>query len=244
MRIYPRGWAGRTVAVVGATGGVGEGVAAAFVRAGARVVAVSRSTERLAALTDRLRQAGDGVVEPLVVDVLVATPGAITRTVVERFGQLDAVVVSVGNPVGPRNPDVLALEDTDFLAMVRDNELAGLRALRAFVPATKREGVVVHLIGFSSEVPFPQNPLMGSTNAGVRSLVTSLAVQRADTGPDVYALIIGVVRTRARRAAGIDNPRWLEGAQIGEFAMGLAARRPAESVHYMLDPGTASVSRR
>lgn len=227
---------GRTAAVIGATGGVGEGICRALVAAGATVVAVGRSTARLQELTDRLGERDR--VRPLVVDLAVDEPAAISQRVRREFGDLDLVVVSVGAAAAGRPPAVLEITDHQFLETLTGNELAALRALRAFVPATAADGAVVGLVGFSGEVPFPQNPLIGASNAGIRSLLMTLGADLAGHGPRVTALVIGVVRTRARQAVGIDHPDWLTGDQVGERIVQIYDGGDS-GVDHLLDPASA-----
>lgn len=226
---------GRTAAVIGASGGVGEGISRALLAAGATVVTVGRSADRLRELAGRL-DGGDRV-KPLVVDLAAQEPADISRQVTEQFGLLDLVVVSVGAAAAGRPPAVLDITDEQFLEIVTGNELASLRALRAFVPVTAPHGAVVGLVGLSGEVPFPQNPLIGASNAGIRSLLLSLGAQLADRGPRIQALTIGVVRTRARQAAGIDHQDWLTGDQVGERIIELYGRA-GSGADRLLDPAS------
>ena len=226
---------GRTAAVIGATGGVGEGISRALLAAGATVVTVGRSADRLRELADRLN--GGERVQSLVVDLAKDEPADISKQVMLRFGLLDLVVVSVGASLAGRPPAVLDITDEQFLEIVTGNELAGLRALRAFVPVTAPQGAVVGLVGLSGEMPFPQNPLIGASNAGIRSLLLSLGAQLADRGPRIRALTLGGVRTRARQAAGIDHPDWLTGDQVGERVIELY-ERAGSGTDRLLDPAS------
>lgn len=226
---------GRVVAIAGATGGVGEGITRAALAAGATVLAIGRSPDSLAELGERVGGAERFV--PLATDLAATEPFAVTQSIRELMGAVDLSVISLGaSPSSPPSP-VLQVSDEEFLEVVRTNEMMTLRALRALVPATRRDGAVVGLVGFSGEAPFPQNPVIGASNAGARSLLMSLGAQLADSGPRVHTLVIGVVRTRARQAAGIDNPRWLTGDQVGQRAIELYGA-PQPTLDHLLDPGT------
>lgn len=231
---------GRTVAVAGATGGVGEGVTRALLAHGAHVIAIGRDTDRLHDLTARLGESPSGRLTALTCDVTDPDSQGVTEQVRGAAGgAIDGVIISIGVSGSPQRGTVLDLQDDEVRTMVEVNEIGGWRALRALVPAVRPTGAVVNLMGASAEIPFPHNPLMGSTNAAIRSLVTTLADQLGDTGPRVYALVIGMVRTRARQQAGIDNVHWLRGEQIGDFAADLllgAVPRPRQALRYLLDP--------
>lgn len=226
---------GRVIAIAGATGGVGEGITRAELAAGATVLAIGRSSDALVQLGERVGGAERFV--PLALDLAAEEPAIVTQRIRDRVGAVDLSIITLGAPPsGPPSP-VLDVSDEEFFEIVGGNELMTLRALRGLVPATRPTGAVVGLVGFSGEVPFPQNPVIGASNAGARSILVSLGAQLAGSGPNVHALVIGVVRTRARQAAGIDNPRWLTGDQVGERAIELYDA-PEPSVSHLLDPGT------
>jgi NAD(P)-dependent dehydrogenase (short-subunit alcohol dehydrogenase family) len=232
---------GRTVLLVGATGGVGEGVTRSLLAHGARVVAIGRDERRLAEFAQRI---GDPVAGELVlhrIDVTRADSAAVTRELGGVFGMVDGVVISIGDPGGRTHGTVVDVPDAQWAEMVETNQTAGFRALRALVPLVAPDGAVVDLLGLSSELPFPGNPLMAATNAALRSLVQTLAVQLAPTGPRLHGLVLGVVRTRARQAVGVDDPRWLTGEQVGEAAAALltgAAPGSDRTLLYLVDPAT------
>jgi NADP-dependent 3-hydroxy acid dehydrogenase YdfG len=88
--------AGASVAVTGASSGIGRETALEFARAGARVAVAARRIDRLETLAEAVRAAGG---QCLVMAVDVSDPGQVRRFVdaaVERFGQLDVLVNNAG----------------------------------------------------------------------------------------------------------------------------------------------------
>lgn len=235
--------AGRRILVVGASGGVGEGITRALMQAGATVRAVGRSRDGLERLATHVGDGLPGSLELHVADVTSGSAGPGLAAVVAQDGSFDAAVLSIGDPGDGRVRSVLDLDDDEVLRMMRANELGGLKALQAVVPAVKKDGSVISLLGFSSEVPFPHNPLMASTNAALRSLVSTLGAQLQESGPRVHGLVLGVVRTRARQEAGVDNQNWLTGEQVGERISRLIAESTPPGVTYLLDPQTEQFAR-
>jgi NAD(P)-dependent dehydrogenase (short-subunit alcohol dehydrogenase family) len=232
---------GRTVLLVGATGGVGEGATRSLLAHGARVVAVGRDEGRLAELAQHIGDPRTGELVLHRIDVTAADSAAVTRTLRDAVGPVDGFVISIGDPGGRTRGTVLDVPDAHWTQMVEANQTAGFRALRALVPLVAPGGAVVNLLGLSSELPFPGNPLLAATNAALRSLIQTLAVQLAPTGPRLYGLVLGVVRTRARQAVGVDDPRWLTGEQVGEAAAALltgAAPGSDRTLHYLIDPAS------
>src|SRR5262245_62519650 len=85
------GISGRTTVVVGASRGLGRGIATAFAEAGAPVVAVARTEAALAELTN-----GAGTIRPEVADASDATvPGSL----LDRYDPEAVVVVAGASPL-------------------------------------------------------------------------------------------------------------------------------------------------
>ncbi len=231
--------AGRTIAVVGATGGVGEGLTRALLGSGATVVAVGRDPDRLLTLGGHLRDAGPGTLLTRHLDVSSADSAGVTSALTEQ-GALDGAVISVGAAARPEGGTVLDISDAAWQGALDGTMTAAFRALRAVGPAVRPDGALVHLLGYSGQIPFPQHPTMGAANAAIRSLVSTLAVQLAPSGPRVHGLVLGMVRTRARQAVGVDDPAWLTGEQVGTAVADLLAGTAADrdALLYLLDPGS------
>ena len=82
--------------ITGGGRGIGEGIARAFVDAGAAVALVARTKEQVEAVAEDIRAAGGRAVAlPSDVTELGALPGLIERTV-DEFGGLDTVVNCAG----------------------------------------------------------------------------------------------------------------------------------------------------
>ena len=109
---------GRAALITGASSGIGEATARAFVREGAEVALLARRREQLESLAASL---GDGAVAT-VADV--RDPAAIAAAVketVDRFGRLDVVV----NSAGVVHPLSLADLDADAWRETIDTNLSG-----------------------------------------------------------------------------------------------------------------------
>ena len=219
------------VAVAGATGGIGEGAVRALLHRDVRVLALGRSQERLDELQRRVGGSHDGQLVLVECDVTSVDSTDVTqRIALAAGGPLSGALITIGASPPPSAGTVLDIPDDQVEFVIAVNEIGGLRALRALVPSVHPTGAVVNVVGFSGEIPFPNSPLMGSTNAALRSLLTTLAVQLAGRGPRVYALTVGMVRTRARQRMGIDSPNWLTGEEIGDYTAALVAGHVAAAL--------------
>lgn len=225
----------RTVLVLGGSGGVGEGVVRAFLGAGAVVVATSRDATRAAEFAARI---GDGRLHTAAVDTLAPDLDERVRELAEQFGPFDAVVVSIASWGGQGRKPVLRLTDDEWDALIAENQTAVFRAYRALFPHVARGGMLVQLNGMSADIPFPGAAGVALTAAATKSLTRTIAAETEASGVRVYEVILGVVRTHARRMAGIDDPRWIDGEQIGRHLADVLERRSPLTgtvLHYFVD---------
>ncbi|GAB7105031.1 hypothetical protein JCM4814A_33450 [Streptomyces phaeofaciens JCM 4814] len=229
---------GRTVLVVGASGGIGEGITRALLELGATVVAAGRSEARLNRLADYTAGTGPGDLRPHAIDLSDPDSAAVRTRLADRHGKFDGAVLSIGNWGPPDPTSLLDVSDEVWDAMIADNLTSHFRALRVVTPLLPADGALVHLTGLSAEIAFPGAALVGATNAAKKSLLRTLTAELDGAGPRIYELVIGRIRTRPRAAIGVDSPAWLSGADLGRHAGALIAHRgpwTTEPLQYLLD---------
>jgi NAD(P)-dependent dehydrogenase (short-subunit alcohol dehydrogenase family) len=224
-RGVPANLAGATTLVVGGAGGVGEGAVRAMLRAGSTVVVGGRDRGRLDEFAARLHTEGADVsrLKAVVMDGLSANLDATVQSMVAEHGRFDLVVVSVAAWGDQGRKPLLALSDTEWDALIAGNQTVVFRLYRALVPALTPTGALVQLNGMSADIPFPGAGGVALTAAATKSLTRTLAAEVGGRGTRVYELVLGVVRTRARQLAGIDDERWIDATQVGEHIAALAA---------------------
>jgi NAD(P)-dependent dehydrogenase (short-subunit alcohol dehydrogenase family) len=237
------GLTGKTVVVVGGAGGVGEGVVRVLLSGGATVVAAGRDQRRLDDLARRT--AADGIpagrLHLVPLDALAGDLGARAASLAERRGPFDGVVVSVASWGEQGQLPAMALTDAQWQALLDANLTSVFRLLRAFLPRTAPGGAIVQLNGMSADIPMPGNAGRALTAAAVKSLLRTLAAELGDTGPRAYEVILGMVRTRARQQAGLDDPRWIDPDDVGTHVAGLVAGSSplaGTALHYLTDKAT------
>lgn len=233
---------GKKVLVLGATGGVGEGVTKTLLQAGATVLATSRSRERLNELAKRVPEAG---FVPVVVDALDGDFDTAVRDLAARHGQLDGAVVSVASWGNQGRKPLLQLTDDEWSELLAANQTAVFRAYRALVPVLRNDGFLLQLNGMSADIPFPGSAGVALTAAATKSMTRTLAAELGPHGPRVYQVILGVIRTRQRQLAGIDNPGWIAAEAVGvHLAELLAGTSPltSEVLHYFVSADDGPVS--
>ena len=230
--------AGKTVLVIGGAGGVGEGVVQTLLGTGATVVAAGRSRERLQELATRT---ADSRLVMEAVDAL--DPGLAQRAaeLADRHGIFDGVVVSVASWGDQGRKAVLSLTDQEWNDLLASNLTAVFRLYRAFLPHLAGSGALVQLNGMSAEIPLPGSAGVALSAAARKSLTRTLAAEIGGRGPRVYGVILGMIRTRPRQLAGIDDPQWIPASDVGWHVAELVAGTSpitGDDLHYFVDVAT------
>jgi NAD(P)-dependent dehydrogenase (short-subunit alcohol dehydrogenase family) len=158
-----RSFSGKRVVVVGAAGGLGEGVVRALAREGAQVVAVARDTQALQALADEVRAE---------VDVVELTDAASIEAAAARIGAVDHVVCAAGVDV---RKGFLA-HGVDEIDRQLDVDLRGpLLLARAFLPRLSDGGSMAFLGGFADgRLALPYYAADVAARAGLSAFVESM----------------------------------------------------------------------
>ena len=128
----------RVAVITGATGSLGPTVCRAFAGAGARLVPVGTSQEKLNALVGDLALGADQV-HPVVANLLEPeSVAAMVKSVQDRFGRLDIWLHMVGGyKAGAAVPD-FAL--ADLRSMLEQHLHTTLTCARAMIPVMKEAG--------------------------------------------------------------------------------------------------------
>lgn len=161
------GLKGKRAVVLGATRGLGKGIAQMLAAEGARVLLCGRSTERLQAVASAIA-ARNGTAEVLSVD-LAATPAAqtILEAADQRFGGMDLLVLNSGGP--PAGP-TLAVSSETWAAQFHQMVLRLIEVGTGGIARMRANGWGRVLIIASSGVVQPI-PNLGISNALRASLV-------------------------------------------------------------------------
>jgi meso-butanediol dehydrogenase/(S,S)-butanediol dehydrogenase/diacetyl reductase len=135
---------GKVALITGAGQGVGQGIAFALAREGAKIAAIGRTEAKLQDTCGQIESFG-GEAIPVVADV--HDSGAIRRsiaTTVETFGRLDILVNNAyGIAIGP----LLSLTDADFDRSMSGSALSTFRYMTGCYPYLKEagEGAIINL---------------------------------------------------------------------------------------------------
>ena len=185
---------GKVVAVVGAGGGIGEGVALACGAQGATVVCFDINGDNAAAAAGKIKAAG-GAAESAVMDLV--DEGQIEAGfagVVKTHGKLDGLVCTPA--INVRKP-ILRYSLAEFDKVVHLNLRGNFAALMAAgrIMTAQKSGSVVLFSSIRSIVTEPGQSVYSMTKAGILQLAKTAATEWATMGVRVNAVGPGVIET-------------------------------------------------
>ena len=225
-RVYDFGGKVALVTGVGRAGQIGNAVALAFGRAGAKIVAcdldavgVAKRVREFGALGVDARPCAGDLSHPDIAALAV-------EIALNQFGRLDVVVNVAGGltTYGPIEELTVASIDRELAINLKTTVVVS----QAAIPALARtQGCIVN---FSSIAYFhPQSPmaLYSAAKAAVAGFTRSLALELKDRQIRVNAVAPGMVRTGDNVAASGEGAEYVELADITDGVMSLATPGPA-----------------
>ncbi|MEP7272473.1 MAG: SDR family NAD(P)-dependent oxidoreductase [Acidobacteriota bacterium] len=220
------------VFITGAAGNLGTAVARAFLKSDARLVLLDRSAGRLDQLYPELTGSADHI---LAHSVDLTNPaqveGAVKQTL-EKFGQVDVLVNTVGGYRAGSSLEETRVEDWDFLFDINARSL--FITCRAVLPAMRRVGVG-RIINVSSRAALKGEAfasLYSASKSAALRLTESIAAEVATTEIRVNCVLPGVIDTPVNRQAmpGADHHGWVTPESIAGVILFLASEA-ARDIH-------------
>jgi len=189
---------GKTVLVTGASYGIGEATARRLAAAGATVLVVARSTERLDELAASIN-AGGGHAFAYPTDLTDETAvSVLTKQITENHGPLDIVVSNAGKSLR-RSLHHQYDRPHDFQRTIDINYLGPIWLLLGLLPAMRENGGG-HIVNVSSVAvrvaPGPQWGAYQASKGAFDRWLRSVAPELHDDGVHVTSVYFALVRTR------------------------------------------------
>jgi NAD(P)-dependent dehydrogenase (short-subunit alcohol dehydrogenase family) len=198
----------KTAIVIGGTSGIGKALALGFARAGADVVATSRSAEGTAATSAEIEALGR---RSLAIPSDVTSReslASLRETVLQHFPAVDILLNCAG--ITKRVP-TMEWTDEAWDAIFDVNVKGTLRACQIFGRdmIARRSGRIINIASLSTFVAFHEVAAYSASKAAIGSLTQSLAIEWAPHNVFVNAIAPGVFPT-ALNSAILDSPRGQE----------------------------------
>lgn len=193
-----RAVSGKTVLVTGASYGVGEATARRLAAAGATVLVVARSADRLHDLVASITAGGGRAVAYPTDLTQEAATSALAKQITDEHGALDIVVSNAGKSLR-RSLHHQYDRPHDFERTIEINYLGPIRLLLGVLPAMRERGRG-HIVNVSSVgVRVPPGPQWGAYQASKGAFdrwLRSVAPELHADGVEVTSVYFALVRTR------------------------------------------------
>lgn len=179
----------KNVVVTGGSQGIGEHIATAFSQAGANVLVIARSAEKLAAVASRIKGQSltADLTDPNDLDSLVVRS-------IEVLGHIDVWVNNAGIEtkdafVATARPDVRQLARLNFEApLLLTHDVANHMLERG-------GGHIVQMSSVAATIPFPGLSAYAGSKAGLTNFTESLRLELAQTPINLTVVAPGPVDT-------------------------------------------------
>jgi 3-oxoacyl-[acyl-carrier protein] reductase len=198
-----RDMGGRVAVVTGAASGVGLGIAQVLAGEGARVVVVDVDAAAGESAAAALREAGSDALA-LQADVVDgAAMAALGARVLERCGRIDILAANAGVYHPPVALD--AMRDADWDRIMDINVKGVVHSIQACLSSMRQGGYGRVVLTSSITGPLVGAPSLShyaASKAALLGLMRSAALELADAGITVNAVMPGNVRTPGIEAFG------------------------------------------
>lgn len=196
---------GHVALVTGAASGIGAAVAAAFVAAGARVIAVDLDEDGLAEQRAQFGETGGGV-DSIVADISdTATLQPALQAIIREAGRLDHLVNCAASFVASG----AAANRQDWDRSLGVNVAASSMLTAFAADHMSRGGTVVNIASISAHIAQRERWTYNATKAAIVALTRGQALDLAPRGIRVNTVSPGWIWTpEVSKAADGDRARW------------------------------------
>lgn len=190
--------AGKVALVIGGSSGIGREIALGFRGAGARVVPVGTSYDKVQEVVARLRES-DAEAEGHAVDVReIAALQVLVDTIAERFGRIDVLVNSQGRTM-LKPAEEFAEADYDQIMAVNLKSLFFACTVVGRKMLARGEGSIINIASVASFLGFQKSAVYTASKHGVIGVTRTLAAEWGARGVRVNAIAPGFFLTALNR---------------------------------------------
>ena len=194
-----RSFAGKTVLVTGAGGGLGRAVALRFAQAGARIAALDKDASGIESLSVEIEnRGGQCLALPCDITDAEACDRAVAATI-QHFGTLDVLV----NNAGMSQRSGFAVTDLAVIRRVMDvNFYGAVHCTKAALPhLVAARGLIVSVSSVAGYTPLIARTGYAASKHAMHGFFESLRTELAPAGVDVMMVCPSFIATRIDRNA-------------------------------------------
>ena len=186
----------KKVLIIGASKGIGRGIAIGFAQEHCRIVAIARSVELLENVKIEALQKGAISFDCEVKDIMECDIKEFSHYLMKKYGEFDIVVHNVGGSLISRN-HLGGAEDWNHA--LKFNAIAAIDMNSVLIPPMVERGYgkVIHISSISA-IMLRGNPLYASAKAFLNAYVTTVGRQLAPTGVMLCSVMPGAVSFEGR----------------------------------------------
>ena len=214
----------KIVLITGGSGGLGQALAAAFARAGSRVVIAARDHDRLNQASEKMAKNGAQILA-LPCDVSRRDHvQSLGREIKRRWGDVQVLVNNAGIAQAVRFSD---MPDDLWDRTLETNLTGAYNCCKVFLPAMMQAqwGRIINIASTTAKVGVSHVTAYSASKHGLLGLTRSLALETAREGVTVNAICPGYIDDeRTRENAGIMAAK--TGKHAGEILESFAASSP------------------
>ena len=194
------GIAGKVALVGGASSGIGEAVALALAREGAKLAVAARRLDRLEDVARRARAQGAPDAAAFQADQ--TDPASLIKLAQDAEARLGTIEILIVNGGGPKPGSYAETGPSDWDAAYASTLRSALRLVDAVLPGMRRRrwGRIVALESVSVKAPIPALVLSNAFRTAVVAALKTLSAEVAAEGITVNAIATGFVETDRFRA--------------------------------------------
>jgi NAD(P)-dependent dehydrogenase (short-subunit alcohol dehydrogenase family) len=184
--------------VTGGSKGIGKGCARVFAAAGAKVVICARGSEAGEALAAEITARGPGTChfEPCDVSKTEDIRALIEKTV-RLHGRLDCLINNAARYGLGKSIDASSIEE--FQSMLQTNLMGYFVACKYALPhLRKTRGCIINMGSIVGACGTWHDVMYSTTKGGIHAMTKSLAIDEAEHGVRVNAVLPGSIITEAR----------------------------------------------
>lgn len=222
----------KVVLVVGASSGMGRGVALKLAEAGVSIVATARRPDRLESLAAEIGAKGSTCLVLAADAEDEAAAAGVIAAAVQRFGRIDLALLNVG---GAPALDLRRMTASEVKAYMRSNYDVTVNYLMPVLRqmVRQRSGLVAHTNSLAGLLGVPLQGPYSAAKGAVRLLIDTCRIEFRSYGIRFVSIYPGFIATERTADDGMPAPLEISEARAIEYILHALRREPCD---YLFPP--------